>query len=102
MGSFLGARLGRSGVQGDQAGDDTRLEGDEGDDLRQRDNRRRGPAGVEQRLQIGRTGIARMQDQEMRMTERRGETRAGRLARRCIGLVDGTGDGFMLQRTVGI
>ena len=56
-----------------KARDDTDLEGQEGDELRQRHDIRGRPAGIEQRLQRGRARIARMEDQHMRMLEGGGE-----------------------------
>src|SRR4051812_4676087 len=56
-----------------QARDDAYLEGQKRHQLRQGHDIRRRPAGIEQLLQGGRARIPRMEDEQMRMLERRGE-----------------------------
>src|SRR5471032_2287184 len=62
--------------QDPKAGDDTDLESKEGDELGERHHVVRRPAGIEQRLQRRRRGIARMEHQHVRMLERRHEATA--------------------------
>src|SRR4029453_4935000 len=68
--------------QGAQPRDHPDLEGQEGDDLRERHDVGRAPAGVQQRLQGRGLGIARVEDQHVDVLECRGEVRAERPADR--------------------
>src|SRR5581483_10381123 len=72
--SFLGC-AGAHGCGGEraQAGNGANLEGQERNELRQRDDIVGRPAGIEERLQRGGTGVTRPEHQEMRMLECRSE-----------------------------
>ena len=63
------------GGQDPQPGGHPNLERQEGDDLRQRHDVGGGPAGIQQRLQPRRRGVARMEDQEVRVIEGGGQAR---------------------------
>src|SRR5215470_8181652 len=62
------------GGQDPQPGGHPNLERQKGDDLRQRHDVGGGPAGIQQRLQPRRLGVARMEDQEVRVIEGGGQT----------------------------
>src|SRR5471032_2818051 len=71
-------RASHLGRQYPKAGDDTDLESEEGDELGERHHVGGRPAGIEQRLQRRRRGIARMEHQHVRVLERRHEATAQR------------------------
>eukprot|EP01032_Pedospumella_encystans_P033353 gene33354-37688_t len=81
-----------------QARDDADLEREEGHELRQGHDAGGRPAGIEQGLQRGRTRIARMEHQQLRMHERGREARAQRFAVRIGDRIRGAGRVLDAQR----
>src|SRR5947208_7422616 len=79
---MAGPRASGTARQEAQSGDHADLEGQEGDDLGKRHDVGRGPAGVQQRPQSRRRTVARVEDEQVRVLECRGEARAERPAGR--------------------
>src|SRR5580765_3725239 len=75
-----GPRVSGAAGKGAQSGNHPNLEGQEGGDLGERHDIGRGPAGVQQRLQRRRRGVARVKDEQVHVLEGRGEARTHRAA----------------------
>src|SRR5262249_40655272 len=73
-------RASGAGGQGAEPRDHPDLEGQEGDDLGERHDVGRRPARVEQYLERRWRGVARVEDEHVRVLERRGQARTERAA----------------------
>src|SRR5437867_1077105 len=93
-----GPRASGTAGQGAQSSDHPDLEGQEGNDLGERHDVGRGPAGIHQRLQRRRRGVARVKDEDVHVLECRGEARTERPAGGCSHAIAQTGSIFAAQR----